>query len=150
MIAVIQRVSSAKVWIGAREHTSMGKGLLVYIGVEKNDTEGDVEFLAGKIPHLRIFSGEGKERMEHSVVDEGLPILVVSEFTLLGNVQKGRRPDFTSAEEPAKANRLFHSFCRRVQELFAIPVFQGVFGAHMQVESVNDGPVTLLLNSRER
>jgi len=150
MIAVVQRVHSAKVRVEAREHTSIGEGLLVYIGVEKDDTEGDVEFLAEKIPCLRIFSGEGKKHMEHSAVDMGLPILVVSEFTLLGDVRKGRRPDFTSAEEPTQANHLINSFCRRMQELFAIPVFQGIFGAHMEVESVNDGPVTLLLNSRKR
>ncbi|MEN6334223.1 MAG: D-aminoacyl-tRNA deacylase [Phycisphaerales bacterium] len=145
MRAVIQRVTEAKVEVDGKIIGQVGKGLLVYLGVGKEDTETDVQFMAEKLANLRIFSDEAG-KMNRSVIDIGGGVLLVSQFTLYGDCRKGRRPGFDAAGEPGIGERLYE----KVGELIAaegIPVEKGSFGAHMHVTSVNDGPVTFLLDS---
>ena len=147
MRAVIQRVKSAQVCVDGRVSGKIGKGLLVLLGVGKGDGEDDLSFLASKIPDLRIFEDEsGKFNL--SLREIGGEILVVSQFTLFGNCRKGRRPSFTEAEEPSAAKRLYEQFILRLKE-GGVPVQTGEFQAKMEVHLVNDGPVTLLLDSKQ-
>jgi len=145
MRAVIQRVTEAKVEVDGKIIGQVGRGLLVYLGVGKEDTEADAQFMAEKLANLRIFSDEAG-KMNRSVIDIGGGVLLVSQFTLYGDCRKGRRPGFDAAGEPSIAERLYE----KVGELIAaedIPVEKGSFGAHMHVTSINDGPVTFLLDS---
>lgn len=145
MRAVIQRVLQAQVEVEGRPVGKIEKGLLVYLGVGKGDTDDDAKFIAEKLVNLRIFADEAG-KMNRSVQDIGGGILLVSNFTLHGDCRKGRRPGFDAAAEPALANQLYE----KVAELIAqqgIPVEKGVFGGYMHVTSVNDGPVTFLLDS---
>jgi len=146
MKAVIQRVDSASVSVGGSEIARIGAGLLVLLGVEKGDDERDADFLLDKIIHLRIFEdGEGK--MNRSLADIAGELLVVSQFTLLADCRKGRRPSFTDAADPAQAEKLYRYMLTRAGE--KIPrVAAGQFQAMMKVGLVNDGPVTILLDSR--
>ncbi len=146
MKAVIQRVDSASVSVGGSEIARIGAGLLVLLGVEKGDDERDADFLLDKIIHLRIFEdGEGK--MNHSLAETAGELLVVSQFTLLADCRKGRRPSFTDAADPAQAEKLYRYMLTRAGE--KIPrVAAGQFQAMMKVGLVNDGPVTILLDSR--
>jgi len=146
MKAVIQRVDSASVSVGGAEIARIGAGLVVLLGVEKGDDEKDADFLLDKIIHLRIFEdGEGK--MNRSLADTAGELLVVSQFTLLADCRKGRRPSFTDAAEPAQAETLYRHVLSRARE--KIPrVAAGQFQAMMKVALVNDGPVTILLDSR--
>ncbi len=147
MKAVIQRVKSAQVCVDGRVSGKIGKGLLVLLGVGKGDGEGDLSFLASKIPDLRIFEDEsGKFNL--SLREIGGEILVVSQFTLFGDCRRGRRPSFTEAEEPSAAKYLYDQFILRLKER-AIPVQTGEFQAKMEVHLINDGPVTLLLDSKQ-
>jgi len=126
---------------------SIGKGLLILLGVGKGDSESDISFLTSKIPELRIFEDEsGKFNL--SLKEIGGEMLVVSQFTLYGDCRRGRRPSFTEAEEPAAAKHLYERFISRLTEQ-GIPVQTGEFQAKMEVHLVNDGPVTLLLDSRQ-
>jgi D-tyrosyl-tRNA(Tyr) deacylase len=146
MKAVIQRVDSASVSVGGSEISRIGAGLLVLLGVEKGDSEKDADFLLDKIIHLRIFEdGEGK--MNRSLVDISGELLVVSQFTLLADCRKGRRPSFTDAADPAQATALYEYMLSRAREKLP-QVGQGQFQAAMKVELVNNGPVTILLDSR--
>jgi D-aminoacyl-tRNA deacylase len=146
MKAVIQRVESASVRIDGNEISRIGGGLLVLLGVEKGDSEKDADFLLDKIIHLRIFEdGEGK--MNLSLLDISGELLVVSQFTLLADCRKGRRPSFTDAAEPESATKLYEYLLSRAREKLT-KVGQGQFQAMMKVELVNDGPVTILLDSR--
>ena len=153
MRAVVQRVTSARVTVGERVTGAIARGLLVLVGVEKDDAAADVEYVAAKIRDLRIFDDEGDEhgrtRMNRSVVDVNGAVLVVSQFTLAGDVRRGRRPSFDAAAAPAMARELYE---RVVQQLRAagISVATGEFQAMMRVELVNDGPVTILIDSRRR
>ena len=145
MKAVIQRVSEAKVEVAGMTIGRNGRGLLVYLGVAKEDSETDAQFMADKLVNLRIFSDEAG-KMNLSVIDIGGAVLLVSNFTLQGDCRKGRRPGFDAAAGPEPAEALYE----KVGALIAqsdIPVEKGSFGAHMQVTSVNDGPVTFLLDS---
>jgi D-tyrosyl-tRNA(Tyr) deacylase len=145
MRAVIQRVSEAKVEVEGKVIGQIGSGLLVYLGVGTQDTEADAQFMADKLVNLRIFSDEAG-KMNRSVIDIGGGILLVSQFTLYGDCRKGRRPGFDAAGEPGLAERLYE----KVATLIAaadVPVEKGSFGAHMHVSSLNDGPVTFLLDS---
>ncbi|MFQ5735828.1 MAG: D-aminoacyl-tRNA deacylase [Thermodesulfobacteriota bacterium] len=147
MRAVVTRVCRAQVRTDGRVIGSIGRGLLVLAGVEKGDTEADVEQIASKVKGLRLFAdAEGK--MNLSVVEAGGGVLAVSQFTLLGDCRKGRRPSFAGAEAPERASVLFDSLVERLRA-HGLTVASGVFRAHMEVESVNDGPVTLLLDSRK-
>ena len=146
MRAVVQRVSSARVTVDGRVVGKIGPGLLVLLGVADGDTGEDVTWLAAKCVGLRIFRDEA-DRMNRSVADIGGAVLVVSQFTLLGDCRKGRRPSFVAAAEPAEADRLYREFCEAVRAA-GVPVETGTFRAHMDVALVNDGPVTLLLDSR--
>lgn len=145
MRAVIQRVSSASVTVEGAVVGSIGAGLLVLLGVGQGDTEADADYLAEKIANLRIFEdAEGK--MNLSLLDAGGAALVVSQFTLYGDVRRGRRPSFTSAAPPDEADRLYQYCCARLAAL-GIPIARGVFQAMMSVALVNEGPVTILLDS---
>ena len=148
MRAVVQRVSSAHVSVDRRAVGRIGHGLLVLVGVAAVDGPTDVEYIAGKIRDLRIFAGD-HGKMNRSVGDVGGAVLVVSQFTLLGDCRKGRRPSFDAAAPPPVARALYEDL---VQALRAsgLPVETGEFQAMMEVGSVNDGPVTLLLDSHGR
>jgi D-tyrosyl-tRNA(Tyr) deacylase len=147
MRAVVQRVSFASVTVGERTVGHIGPGLLVLLGVETGDGPEDVRYIAGKIADLRVFE-DGDHHMNRSVQDVDGAVLVISQFTLAGDCRKGRRPSFDRAAAPAVAQPLYEDV---VAELRArhLPVETGEFGAMMQVALVNDGPVTLLLDSRK-
>jgi D-aminoacyl-tRNA deacylase len=144
MRAVVQRVSRASVLVGAQAETEIGRGLLVLLGIAEGDRGEDAERLAGKVARLRIFEDdEGK--LARSVLDAGGAALVVSQFTLIADTRKGNRPSFSRAAEPEQAEPLYGRFCDELRAL-GVPVATGVFGASMEVELVNDGPVTIVLD----
>jgi len=143
--AVIQRVSRAEVRVAGEPTASISTGLLVLVAAGKGDTERDAVWLADKIVGLRIFPDE-QERMNRSLAEAGGEVVAVSQFTLFGDCRKGRRPSFVGALEPEPAARLVERFVARVREL-GVACGTGTFGAHMQVELINDGPVTLLIDS---
>jgi D-aminoacyl-tRNA deacylase len=146
MRAVIQRVSRAAVRVEGRVAGEIGAGLLVLLGVAAGDAEGDATRLAEKVARLRIFEDDDG-RFDRSVLDTGGAVLVVSQFTLIADSkrQKGARPDFSKAARPEVAEPLYEHFCQVLRDL-GVPVETGVFGARMQVELVNDGPVTIVLD----
>lgn len=148
MRAVVQRVKSAAVSVDADLIASIGRGLVVFLGVGKEDNPGDVEYLVEKIPHLRIFQDEG-EKFNRSLMDVGGEILVVSQFTLFGDCRKGRRPSFTEAADPDYARDLYDHFVSGLGGK-GLRVQAGRFQAMMMVSLVNDGPVTLLLDTKKR
>ena len=146
MRAVVQRVSEARVRAGDRVTGEISRGLLVLVGIGRDDGPADVRYVAGKIRDARVFQGDGGKPMDRSVVDAGGAVLVVSQFTLYGDMRKGRRPSFTAAAAPEHARSLYEDL---VRELRAVPllVATGEFQATMRVELVNDGPVTILIDS---
>jgi len=147
MRAVVQRVDWAKVEVSGETVGEIGRGLLVYLGIGKGDAEDDRAFLLKKILGLRVFSNdEGK--MDRSVVDVSGSLLVVSQFTLYGDVSRGLRPSFDGAMDPAEAERACEAFVTEARR--AVPVQTGRFRAHMEVTSENDGPVTLVIDSARR
>jgi D-tyrosyl-tRNA(Tyr) deacylase len=143
MKAVCQRVSEARVRVAGEVVGEIGAGLCVLLGVARGDGEPDGERLAAKIARLRVFADD-EGRFDRSLVEVGGSALVVSQFTLLADTAKGNRPSFTGAAPPGEAEPLYERFCASLRDL-GIPVEQGVFGAKMAVELVNDGPVTILL-----
>lgn len=145
MRAVIQRVSRARVRVEGQTAGEIGGGLLVLLGVGKGDTQKEADFLLDKIIHLRIFE-DGAGKMNLSLLDTGGELLVVSQFTLYADCRKGRRPSFTAAADPDTAKTLYEAFLARARDL-GVRVASGVFQAMMEVELVNDGPVTVLLDS---
>jgi D-tyrosyl-tRNA(Tyr) deacylase len=148
MRAVVQRVSRAAVAVEGKPVAEIGCGMLVLLGVEKGDLESDARYLLEKTVGLRIFEDdEGK--MNRCLADMDGSLLVVSQFTLLGDVRKGRRPSFVDAEEPGRARQLYELFITLAREA-GIPVSGGVFQAMMDVSLVNDGPVTLIMDSKKR
>jgi len=147
MRAVIQRVSQASVRVEERLVGEIGRGFLVLLGVASVDTEADSDYLADKVIHLRIFDDE-EGKMNRSLLDVRGEALVVSQFTLYGDVRRGRRPSYTDAAEPGVANRLYEYFIGRLLEA-GIVVQTGVFQADMKVALMNDGPVTILLDSKK-
>lgn len=148
MRAVIQRVNEASVRIDGAETAAIGRGLLILVGVEQGDTPADAEWLAGKVVQLRIFPDDtGKMNQDVRAVAGGL--LVVSQFTLLGDARKGNRPSFVQAARPEEAVPLYELFLSQLEDRTGQPPQRGVFAADMQVSLVNDGPVTILLDSRE-
>ncbi|MBQ0078864.1 MAG: D-tyrosyl-tRNA(Tyr) deacylase [Eubacterium sp.] len=147
MRAVVQRVSASSVVVDGKVTGKTQKGLMVLIGVEQGDTEKDGKYIADKVCGLRIFEDED-EKMNLSVKDVGGTILAVSQFTLLGDVRKGKRPSFTMAEEPEAANNLYMKTVDMMREQ-GLHVEEGVFRTHMDVEIHNSGPVTILLDSHK-
>ncbi len=145
MIAVIQRVTSATVRVDGELVGSCGQGLCVLLGVAKGDTMEDADALARKILNLRIFEDEAG-KMNRSLVDVGGEMLVVSNFTLLAAYKKGNRPDYMGAAAPDEANELYEYFADNCQMF--VPVGRGVFGADMKVDIANDGPVTIVMDSK--
>ena len=145
MRAVIQRVSRAQVSVGEEVVGKIGAGLLVLLGIAKTDTQADADYLAGKIVGLRIFEDESG-KMNLSLAETGGSVLAVSQFTLYGDVRKGRRPSFDEAAPPQLANGLYEYFVSKIREA-GLVCETGRFQARMEVELVNDGPVTILLDS---
>jgi D-tyrosyl-tRNA(Tyr) deacylase len=143
--AVVQRVTSARVRVGDRVVGEITRGLLVLVGVARGDTVSDVRYVAGKVCDMRVFEN-GDKPMDRSVVDVGGSVLVVSQFTLYGDLRKGRRPSFDAAAAPAEARILYEELVRELRAA-TVPVSTGEFQAMMQVELVNDGPVTMLIDS---
>lgn len=148
MRAVVQRVTSARVLIDGKEHSRIDAGILVLLGVEKDDTPEDAQLLARRITELRIFEDEAG-KMNRSILETRGQILAVSQFTLLGDCRKGRRPSFDAAAPPEIARTLYQRFVNEIDAL-GIPVATGVFQAMMEVELTNQGPVTFILDSRKR
>ena len=147
MRCVIQRVSEAFVTVEGKETGRIGQGLCALIGVESGDTEKDAVYMAGKLAKLRIFEDEN-EKMNRSVLDVGGKVLAVSQFTLLGDARGQNRPGFTAAEAPDKANALYERTCEELRKM-GLTVENGIFRTHMMVHLINDGPVTILLDSRK-
>jgi D-aminoacyl-tRNA deacylase len=147
MRAVIQRVDRACVKINHRELSSINEGILVLLGVEKEDTEVDADYILGKTVNLRIFEDE-QDKMNRSLLDINGAMMIVSQFTLLGDCVKGRRPSFVKAEEPARANQLYEYFIKEAKEKVK-SLATGKFQEMMEIELVNNGPVTILLDSRK-
>ena len=148
MRCLVRRVSSATVRVGTKEVGAIGKGLLVYLGVEGGDQAEDVCWLVNKLLGLRLFS-DSTGRMNESLPDNG-GILLVSQFTLLGSLKKGYRPSFNRAAEPDEARRLYEDFLAKLKLDFNGTVAQGAFGEHMQIEALDDGPVSIWLDSRQK
>ena len=148
MRSVVQKVKNSKVFVDDQKVGEINKGLLVFLGVEKGDEKGDFEYIRDKIIHLRIFEDD-RQKMNRSVLDVEGEVLVVSQFTLSGDVRKGRRPSFIEAADPEEA-RIFYD--RMIADLksYGLTVEQGVFQAHMEVALINDGPVTILLDSKKK
>ena len=149
MRALIQRVSEASVTIDGNEKSRIGAGLLVLLGVESADTEADGEWLARKIAQLRLFEDE-EGRMNRSLLETGGDIIVVSQFTLHASTRKGTRPSFVKAARPEQAIPLYEGFVALLERELGKPVGTGEFGAMMAVALVNDGPVTLMIDTRNR
>ncbi|HET9960814.1 MAG TPA: D-aminoacyl-tRNA deacylase [Nitrospiraceae bacterium] len=147
MRAVLQRVTHASVRVDDEVVGRIGTGLLILLGIAKDDGESALQYIVNKIQTLRIFSDE-QGKMNRSLSDAGGAILLVSQFTLLGNTAKGRRPGFDQAAPPDKAKRLFEEAVTRLRRE-GMTVETGRFGAHMQVELLNDGPVTFILDSNQ-
>lgn len=147
MRAVIQRVERASVQVAARVVGAIDHGQLVLLGVENGDDQRDAKYLAEKVVGLRIFEDE-QGRMNRNVLESGGSLLVVSQFTLLGDVRRGKRPSFIAAAQPDQANPLYTHFCELLEQA-GVPTARGEFQAEMRVELVNDGPVTILLDSRK-
>lgn len=145
MRAVVQRVSQASVTVAGAEAGRAGKGLLVLLGVGRGDTEADADYIATKIINLRIFEDEN-DKMNLSLLDIKGDLLIVSQFTLYGDVRKGRRPGFDQAAPPDRAEELYQYFVEKCRQA-GIPTGTGTFQTHMLVDLTNDGPVTILLDS---
>jgi len=144
---VLQRVSEARVRVDGEVVGEIGAGLMILLGVGRDDTESDAGYLADKIAGLRIFEDD-QGKMNRSVAELGGGVLVVSQFTLYGDCRKGRRPGFSAAAPPERANQLYLEFAARLQAR-GLTVATGIFQADMQVELVNDGPVTMILDSNK-
>ena len=148
MIAVLQRTREAKVTVGDRVTGEIQNGLVILLGVAMGDAEADANFLADRIAGFRIFNDDAG-KMNRSIRDVNGAALVISQFTLAGDWRKGRRPSFTSAAPPEEGERLYEYFCEQLRAL-EVPVQTGEFGAMMDVNLINEGPVTFVMDSRER
>lgn len=146
MLTIIQRVTHSKVTVNGKTVGEIGHGLNILLGVKKGDTPEDITKLVNKIVNLRIFRDE-QDKMNLSLLDANGEVLVISQFTLAGNVKKGRRPSFEESEEPEKAKRLYQAFIAELIKL-GVPTQTGEFGAMMEVTIHNDGPVTFILDSK--
>lgn len=142
---VIQRVNRASVEVDGQIVGKIDRGILIYVGIERGDTENEVAYVAEKILNLRIFPDEN-QKMNLSIKDIGGAILSISQFTLASYIKKGRRPDFTNAEDPVKAEALYEKFNQLLSQ--ELKVEKGIFGAMMLIDSVNDGPVTFIIERK--
>jgi D-tyrosyl-tRNA(Tyr) deacylase len=149
MRAVIQRVSSASVAIAGQTKAAIQHGLLILLGIEETDSADDIEWLVGKLIRLRVFDDD-QGVMNRSVQEAGGDILVVSQFTLFASTKKGNRPSYSRAARPESAIPIYETFLKKLAADFGKPVLSGEFGADMQVTLVNDGPVTILIDTRSR
>lgn len=149
MRAVIQRVKSASVKIGGTLRSETGPGLLVFVGIEDADNKADVDWLSNKIVQLRIFN-DSEGTMNLSVKDTGGRIMVISQFTLHAKTKKGNRPSYIGAARPEIAIPVYEMFIRKLSELMSHEIATGEFGAMMEVELINDGPVTIIIDTKER
>ncbi len=149
MRIVVQRVRQASVSIGGELHSSIDCGIMVLVGIETGDTDDDVRWLADKTVALRIFD-DTDGVMNRSIADTGGQVLAVSQFTLMASTRKGNRPSYIRAARPDDGRRLYDLYCTMLTERLGTPVATGVFGADMQVALVNDGPVTIIIDSRLR
>ena len=146
MIALLQRVSEAKVTVDDKIAGEIGSGLLIFLGVFQNDALEDTKFLTNKIVHLRLFDDDAG-KMNRSLLDVEGAVLVVSQFTLCADTKKGRRPSFIKAARPELGEKFYNNFIQDLKER-GVPVATGIFGAMMDVQLVNDGPVTFVLDSK--
>ncbi len=149
MRIVIQKVSQASVTVANRQVSSIGKGLLVLLGIENTDTDADIDWLVKKMLQLRIFDDQDGV-MNLSVQDVAGDVLIVSQFTLYASTRKGNRPSYIRASKPDFAIPMYEKFVRHTEEILGKPVATGVFGAMMQVQLVNDGPVTIIIDTKEK
>ena len=149
MRAIIQRVKKATVTIEEKSYSSIAQGLLILLGIEESDTQEDIAWLSPKIAQLRIFADEN-DLMNLSVIDVKGEIMVVSQFTLFASTKKGNRPSFIRSAKPDIAIPLYESFILSIQKLIPTPIQTGVFGADMQIELINDGPVTILIDTKNK
>jgi D-tyrosyl-tRNA(Tyr) deacylase len=149
MKVVIQRVSKASVTISGQVKAKIAKGLLILLGIEEEDDKSDIQWLVPKIISLRIFN-DAEEKMNLSVSDIEGDILVVSQFTLHASTKKGNRPSFIKAARPDKANQLYQEFVKNLSDLYKREIFTGSFGADMKVELINDGPVTIIIDTKQK
>ncbi|MBT3647627.1 MAG: D-tyrosyl-tRNA(Tyr) deacylase [Flavobacteriales bacterium] len=149
MRAVIQRVSNASVEVESNQISSIGLGFLVLLGIEEADEKQDAEWLSSKIAALRVFADE-EGLMNKSIIDVGGEVLVVSQFTLHASYKKGTRPSFIKAARPEKANPLYEYVCESLESILEKPTLKGVFGAYMDVNLVNDGPVTIIIDTKNK
>jgi D-aminoacyl-tRNA deacylase len=149
MRAVVQRVKRASVTINGSVHAAIGDGLMVLLGIEDADGQEDLQWLSNKLIHLRIFNDESGV-MNNSLVDTGADILLVSQFTLFASTKKGNRPSYIRASKPDIAIPLYESMIVQLEGVLGKRIFTGIFGADMQVEILNDGPVTILIDTKER
>lgn len=148
MRAVIQRVSQAKVVVDDNTVGQIGKGFMILLGVHEEDTQADVDYLVGKISKLRVFEDD-QQKMNRSIIDVGGEILSISQFTLFADTKKGNRPSFVQAAKPDVAIPLYESFNEGLRQV-GIPVETGIFGADMKCHLVNDGPVTIIIDSQNK
>ena len=148
MRALIQRVSQASVTIDHKETAAIGRGLLIFLGVETGDTSTDTKWLAGKVAHLRIFADE-QNKMNRDIQEIQGSMLVISQFTLFADTQKGNRPSFFEAAKPDEAIPRYEEFLRKIEHLTGRAPAHGTFAADMQVALINDGPVTILIDSQK-
>lgn len=148
MRAVIQRVSQAKVVVDDKTVGQIGKGFMILLGVHEEDTQADVDYLVGKISKLRVFEDD-QQKMNRSIIDVDGEILSISQFTLFADTKKGNRPSFVQAAKPDVAIPLYESFNEGLRQV-GIPVETGIFGADMKCHLVNDGPVTIIIDSQNK
>ena len=146
---VIQRVKSASVRVGERVTGSIGQGLLIFLGIALDDNSEDIDWLSRRVTQIRAFNDD-RGLLNRSLIEVEGESLVVSQFTLYGNLRKGNRPSFNRAAPPESAIPLYESFVKTLSEIMEKPVATGEFGAMMEVEAINDGPVTLIIDSREK
>jgi D-aminoacyl-tRNA deacylase len=149
MRAVLQRVQEATVVVDGAQVSAIGHGLLVLLGIEEGDGAEDIAWLVPKISRMRIF-GDGEGKMNHSVIDLSAEVMVVSQFTLHASTKKGNRPSFLRSAVPAVSQPLYEEFCRVMHVELGKEIARGIFGADMKISLVNDGPVTILVDTRAR
>lgn len=149
MRAIIQRVSDAVVYINSNEHNAIDQGLLVFLGIEDSDDEQDIEWLCGKIIRMRIFNDENG-LMNLSVRDIQGDILIISQFTLHASTKKGNRPSFIRASKPVHSKKIYEQFIKKFQHEYSGTVKSGEFGAFMKIQLINEGPVTLFVDTKNK